>query len=299
MKTKQFLLLVSGVLTCSLSFGQINVLNADSPEEIGVLTPEQKALNNTTQPLPYGYVNERDILWSQTVWEIIDLDERVNLPLYFPIDTNNIGSERRSLYNTLVSAIESGKIENIYADSYFNRKITFEDLGATLSRKDTLQQGYAQINAGEEVDQQYITSTNITAADIMEYHIRGLWYFDTRRGALRYRLLAIAPVAPDAYSKSRGDISGALVELFWVFYPDAREVLHDAIVFNKENTAQPLTFDHLLNSRRFHAVIYKTDNVQGDRAIEDYITNNAQMQLLKSRRIKENIREFEMNMWNY
>ena len=299
MKTKQFLLLVSGVLICSVSFGQINVLNADSPEEIGVLTPEQLALDNTSKPLPYGYVNERDILWAQTVWEIIDLDERVNLSLYFPIDTNNIGSHRRSLYHVLTSAIKSGEIENIYGDSYFNQKITFEDLSATLNRKDTLQQGYEQVNAGEEIDAQYVTTTNITAADIMEYHIRGYWYFDTRRGALRYRLLAIAPVAPDAYSKSRGDITGALVELFWVFYPDAREVLHDAIVFNSENTAQPLTFDHLLNSRRFNGVIYKTDNVQGDRAIEDYISQNAQMQLLKSRRIQENIREFEMNMWSY
>ncbi|HLU81584.1 MAG TPA: gliding motility protein GldN, partial [Flavobacteriaceae bacterium] len=199
----------------------------------------------------------------------------------------------------LVNAVKAGKIENIYADSYFNRKITFKDLEATLSRKDTLDAGYSQINAGEEIDPQYINTTNITAADIMEYHIRGLWYFDTRLGELRYRLLGIAPVAPDAYSKSRGDISGAMVELFWVFYPDAREVLHDAIVFNRENTAQPFTFDHLLNSRRFHAVIYKTDNVQGDRAIEDYISNNAQMQLLQSRRIKETIREFEMNMWNY
>lgn len=299
MKTKQFLLWVSGALLSTFSYGQINVLNATSPEEIGVLTENQKALNNTTKPLPYGYVNERDILWSQAVWETIDLDERVNLPLYFPIDTNNIGSDRRSLYHILVNAVKAGKIENIYADSYFNRKITFKDLEATLSRKDTLDAGYSQINAGEEIDPQYINTTNITAADIMEYHIRGLWYFDTRLGELRYRLLGIAPVAPDAYSKSRGDISGAMVELFWVFYPDAREVLHDAIVFNRENTAQPFTFDHLLNSRRFHAVIYKTDNVQGDRAIEDYISNNAQMQLLQSRRIKETIREFEMNMWNY
>src|SRR5690606_23256083 len=209
MKTKQFLLWVSGALLSTFSYGQINVLNATSPEEIGVLTENQKALNNTTKPLPYGYVNERDILWSQAVWETIDLDERVNLPLYFPIDTNNIGSDRRSLYHILVNAVKAGKIENIYADSYFNRKITFKDLEATLSRKDTLDAGYSQINAGEEIDPQYINTTNITAADIMEYHIRGLWYFDTRLGELRYRLLGIAPVAPDAYSKSRGDISGA------------------------------------------------------------------------------------------
>ena len=42
-------------------------------------------------PLPYGFIDERDILWSKATWEIIDLDERVNFPLYYPIVTNNIG----------------------------------------------------------------------------------------------------------------------------------------------------------------------------------------------------------------
>lgn len=297
MNMKNLLLLFSGLLISSVCMGQANILNANSAEEIGVKTQNQLKADNSDEPLPYGYVSKRDILWAKTTWELIDLDERVNLPLYYPIDTNNIGSSRRSLYHVLMAGIKSGKIKNIYADSYFNQKLTLEDLNATLHRSDTLAQGYAQINAGEPVDAQFIVPTDITAADVMEYHIRGYWYFDTRRGALRYRLIGIAPVTPDAYSKSKGLQSS--IELFWVFYPDARGVLHDAIVFNRENTAQPLTFDHLLNSRRFHGVIYKEDNVQGDRAINEYITDNALMQLLKSRRIKESIREFEANMWNY
>lgn len=297
MSIKNLLLVISGFLVSSLCMGQVNILNADTPEEIGVRTQKQLEAGNSAKPLPYGYVNERDILWAKSTWELIDLDERVNLPLYFPIDTNNIGSNRRSLYHVLMDGIRTGEIENIYADSYFNQKLTLEDLGATMSRGDTLPQGRAQLNAGEELSSQYVLTTNITAADVMEYHIRGYWYFDARRGALQYRLIGIAPVTPDAYSKSQGLDSS--IELFWVFYPDARQTLHNALVFNSGNTAQPLTFDHLLNSRRFHGVIYKEDNVQGDRAIDEYISDNALMQLLKSRRIKESIREFESNMWNY
>lgn len=297
MSMRNLFVVVLGLLMSSSMMGQVNILNADTPEEIGVRPQKQLEVANNDEPLPYGYVNERDILWAKATWEVIDLDERVNLPLYFPIDTNNIGSHRRSLYHVLVNGIESGKIENIYADSYFNQKITLKDLNATMTRKDTLAQGRAQYNAGDVIDAQYILQTNITGADIMEYHIRGYWWFDTRRGALRYRLIGIAPVAPDAYSKSKG--LEASIELFWVFYPDARDVLHDAIVFNSGNTAQPLTFDHLLNSRRFHGVIYKQDNVYGDRAIDAFIPDNAIMQLLKSRKIKQSIRQFESNMWNY
>jgi hypothetical protein len=55
----------------------------------------------------------------------------------------------------------------------------------------------------------------------------------------------------------------------------------------------------LLNARSFHGVIYKEDNVQGDRGVSDYINANAFLQLLESERIKERIRNFEQDMWNY
>jgi hypothetical protein len=55
----------------------------------------------------------------------------------------------------------------------------------------------------------------------------------------------------------------------------------------------------LLNSRRFSAQIYKEENVYGDRKIEDYMKDNAQNQLLESERVKEKIRSFESDMWNY
>jgi len=113
----------------TMSYAQLNVLNAKTPEEIGKKTEAQIAYDND-EPLPYGYTDERDVLWSKTVWEIIDLDERVNFPLYYPIDTNNIGSERRSLYDVLVKNIKNGNIEDVYADSYFTEKRTLRDLEA-------------------------------------------------------------------------------------------------------------------------------------------------------------------------
>ena len=292
-------LLVGGFITLlsGASYGQANILNADTPEEIGQKTEAQKLVEQNNKPLEYGYVGDRDILWSKNVWEIIDLDERVNFPYYYPIDTNNIGGARRSLYDVLVTGIKNGEIEHIYADSYFNEKRTLKDISATLSKVDTTDLGIEQYNAGEEVDEQFIDRRDLGSADIAEYHIRGIWYFDKVQAELRYRLLGIAPVAPDVNFIDSGQTD--LVELFWVFYPDAREILHEATAFNGGNTAQDLSYDHLLNSRRFNGVIYKEDNVQGDREIDEYIPENAFMQLLESQRIKEQIRNFELDMWNY
>jgi hypothetical protein len=47
---------------------------------------------------------------------------KINFALYFPIDTANIGSDRRSLYDVLTRAMKNGKITEVYTDSYFNTK---------------------------------------------------------------------------------------------------------------------------------------------------------------------------------
>ncbi|WP_010521571.1 gliding motility protein GldN [Aquimarina agarivorans] len=296
MNLRNFIALTFSIVVSASVMGQANALNSQNPEDIGVKTAQQIE-NDNDNPLEYGYVDDRDVLWAKTTWEIIDLDERVNFPLYYPIDTVNIGSDRRSLFDVLLSSIKNGKLEHVYSDSYFTEKRTLEDLSATIKKVDTTDLGIEQLNAGENVSQEFIEVRDLTAQDIAEYHVKGLWYFDKRQGELKYRLLGIAPVAPDV--NFIDDEEPDLVPLFWVFYPQVREILHNAKAFNRKNTYMPISFDHLLNSRRFSSVIYKEDNEQGDRKVEDYINDNALLQLLESQRIKESIRDFEQDMWNY
>lgn len=299
MTFKNVVLCVFVVLLSASATAQLNILNAKEPEDIGKKTEAQIAYDND-EPLPYGYIGDRDVLWSRTTWEIIDLDERVNFPLYYPIDTNNIGPERRSLYDVLVNAIKKGDIEHVYADSYFTEKRTLKDIEASLVYSDTTDLGVEQYNAEGMVDEQYIRKFNLDAGDVEEWRIRGYWFMDKRQGELKYRLLGICPVANEARSKAFPDDNiDSKVELFWIWFPAARNVLHEAKAFNRKNTSQPITYDHLLNSRRFHAVIYKEDNVQGDRSVADYINDNALMQLMESDRILEQIRNLEIDMWNY
>lgn len=300
MNWKKSLIIGAIVLLPASGWAQANILNAKKPEEIGQKTAEQIAMDNDA-PLDYGYVDDRDILWSKTVWETIDLDERVNFPLYYPTDTIDIGADRRSLYDVFLKNIKNGKLTDVYVDSYFTEKRKFEDLEATLRKVDTTDLGYEQLNAGEQISEEFINRRDLSAADIEEYRIKGIWYFDKRQGELKYRMLGIAPVAPDVNFIDDESMApeDALVELFWVWIPSARQILHDAKVFNQRNSAQPISFDMLLNGRRFNAVIYKEDNVHGDRDIRDYIADNALFQLLEAQRIKEQIRDREQDMWAY
>ena len=344
MKIKSLFLFVLFVFSV-LTFGQSNLLNAKVPSEIGKKTAAQMISDND-KPLPYGYVHDRDVLMGKTIWELIDLDERINFPLYYPIDTANIGKDRRSLFSVLLNGIKQGKITEVYGDDYFNTKKSLKDMSSSFVYKDTVAAGFDEINnnpdlykskvvpertvvtkakkatkgkngqpgspavpastqvipaqtmpAQKELDKQFVNERVLTAQDISGYKIKGYWYFDKRQSEMKYRLLGICPVSPEA--REIGNDKADLIELFWVYFPAVRDVLHASKAFNDKNSAMPITFDHLLNARRFNGVIYKEENVYNDRTVEDYMKDNSQMQLLESERIKEKIRNFEQDMWNY
>ena len=296
MKCRNFLFVIALAAGTFSATAQSNLLNAKTPDEIGKKTAAQ-LISDNDKPLPYGYVHDRDVLMGKTTWEIIDLDERINFPMYYPIDSANIGKDRRSLYDVLTKAMRDGKLTEVYTDSYFNTKKTMKDISASLTRIDTTDPGREQYNAGIKIDEQYIVRTDLGAIDVSDYKIKGYWYFDKRQSELKYRLLGLCPVTPDVYTVGKEEQD--YIELFWIYFPAAREILHEAKAFNDRNSAMPITFDHLLNSRRFNAVIYKEENVYGDRQIDEYMKENSQMQLLESERVKDKIRDFEQDMWNY
>jgi len=164
-------------------------------------------------------------------------------------------------------------------------------------------------------------SAEFEYSDVRKYIIKGVWYFDRISTELKYRPIAIGPVAVSAEDKYRqtndeagsdeedvsisnsveapGEADKEYTPMFWVFYPEARTVLSKAYAFNRKNMSKPFSFDRLINSRRFSGTIYKEANVYQDRNIRDYISNDALMQLLESERIKEKIRNKEQDMWSY
>ncbi|MDB4709503.1 gliding motility protein GldN [Flavobacteriaceae bacterium] len=281
---KYFLTVVILLFTTSYLCAQVNMLNATEVDQIGKQTKEKIAADNDI-PLSYGYIDDRDILWSKVVWEFVDLNQKINLPYYYPIDTANISNDRRSLFDTLLKGIRTGSIKNVYSDSFFTSKMSTQDIDEVLSDN--------RIQGDDTIP--YVISTQ----DIEGYMIKGIWYFDKRLGELKYRLLALSPMGKDIQALGTDSDDGEIFELFWIFYPETRNILHKAKVFNPKNISQPISYDHLLNARRFSSVIVREANIYGNREIADYIRGNSLFQLLEADRIKESIRNKEIDMWNY
>ena len=83
------LCVVSSFLIGSTTMAQIEEINGgpvNVPTEgiiDGVFIQEHIP---TKRMIPYEYVREADAVWSRRVWEYIDLREKINLPMYYPLD---------------------------------------------------------------------------------------------------------------------------------------------------------------------------------------------------------------------
>ena len=272
----------------------LNILNAKSPSTYRKYRDMLKVkvgdslVSVKNKPIDYGFIEDKDVLRSMVVWEIIDMNEKINQPFYHNAD--GLVTSNKSLYQILLDNINNGKIKEVYDDEMFSTKLSPEQIQQRL--KVTVETPWLidKKNAGEKLTPEDIKAgTDIietTTEKVKLLKIKGMWYVDRRDGQMKYRLLGIAAMGPDplmlAERTADGQMLGnkdELIDLFWVFYPDAREVLANQIVFNGKNLSSDITYDDVLNARRFSSIIYKSDNGLGTGKIIDYIRNEAEEQL--------------------
>lgn len=285
------------------SVSQYNELSALSPSEIGQQVKTRTKVEAVGY-IPYPFVDERDILWKKTVWEIIDLKQKANLPFYFPtINNGYLSNDRISLFRVLIDAIEDGSISEVYRTSHFRDKLSKEEINQNLYLRKLSEEGIIKMNAGELVVDDDYDVYEIQSDKILQYWIKGTWYFSKRLGALRYQLIGIAAVAPDVTTLDEPSNQGidvsddSLVPLFWIWYKDVRQVLAKHKVYTGQNTAQLYSYDDFLVGRKFQSVIYGEENIYDDRLIRDYVTESSMEQLFEAERIKETILNFELDIW--
>jgi hypothetical protein len=160
----------------------------------------------------------------------------------------------------------------------------------------------------------FLTSDMITA-----YNIKEDWYFDKERSMLDKRVIAIAPVARYSIDATRPSKRGDLIvkkfdntytiskgnanlnnavelEMFWLYFPQLRNVIINYYVYNTQNDAQWMSFDDFFWKRQFSAQIYRVTD-EFDRKIEDY--RYGVDALYEAAKAKESMRNWETDLWHY
>ncbi len=274
------------------------------------------------------YVSEDDVIWGTRVTRDIYVDEPSNIPLKYPhsieyddhmedgsggltsLTNNQVFSgidARKNLFQILFDAAWAGQI-NVY-NSKMSRQYSEAELkggGDKAGVLRYLREEAELVDYDDVSDDEYIEEgeeaeailvlTPFPAYELKKYRIVEDWFFDKRRSKMEVRIISITPYV-DYTNAETGEDDTASVGTY--FYPEIRKLLVNHKIYNEQNMMDRMSFDEYFQRRLFNSTIVKESNVY-DRSIDKYIdADNKLAQLLEAERIKENIRTYEHNAWEY
>jgi gliding motility associated protien GldN len=238
-------------------------------------------------PVPYPNIRSADVMWSKRIWREIDFRQKFNQKFYFPIETQ---ADWKSFIVVVLDALKEGQMTayDISNTDELLVPITYNEIigRQTDSIYQIMQRPYPPY---EEYDT--VIYTDFDPTMVMRLRVKEDWYFDSKHSQMLVRVMALCPVM----IKERNG-QEVTEPLFWISYPEARDVFAQALVFNEFNAAARISYDELFWKRLFDSYVYKEQNVF-DRRISQYATGVDA--LLEADRIKHELILFEENLWQY
>lgn len=239
------------------------------------------------EAIDYPFLREADVSWSKRVWRLLDLREKMNQSLYYPLTVRPDG--RQSLISVILGEVKSGNI-NAYDPDNLNVSVTYSDIETKMGGgADTIQVPDMQGVMRDTVIYQPPKDDDVKQLMLLEE-----WYFDKKHSRMDVRIIGISPIRvfydPQLARMSR-------VQLFWIRFEEFRDTFAQHEAFNRFNDAQRLSFDDLFMQRRFSGTIYAESNVYDDRLINQYKLGKSA--LFEAEKIENELRNFELDLWEY
>ncbi|MGY3213238.1 type IX secretion system ring subunit PorN/GldN [Mucilaginibacter sp. HD30] len=238
---------------------------------------------------PYANLRESDVAFAKRVWREIDVREKMNQYLVSP---------KARLIDVLMDAIKAGELtayspiptkEDPNGDS-FSVPLTPEKAFSTMADSSLVEK--------RDRDGNIISSAMVAGEfnpdSVIRFRIKEDWIFDKQRGVMEPRIIGIAPMIKE---KAAGLNLGLDYQpAFWVYFPAARQILVTKEAVNRNNDATSLSFDDMFMKRIFTSVIVKVSNERDER-IKDYAVGIDR--LYESERLKKELHDWELNLWQY
>jgi gliding motility associated protien GldN len=250
----------------------------------------EQHINQGRKPVPYQFVREADVMWSKVIWRRLNMTEKMNLPLYYPTEEME---DRKSLIQLIMFGIKNKSLTPFSSDE-FTTQYTMKDIDNRFG---------AEVDTTYDVDPEtgetipLITKRKADLSEVKELLIKEMWYFDKQRSVMEVRIIGMAPIRVFYRDDDPDQETARYRQLFWIYYPEARNIFASQPVYNEHNQSSQITFDDIFFKRKFSGYIFKESNVYDNRLIQQYTTGLDV--LLQSERIKEEIFNFEHDLWEF
>ena len=247
------------------------------------------------KPIAYEPIREADIMWSKLVWRIIDLRQKMNEPLYFP--TIPIG-ERMSLIDVLMEAVDNGEL-TAYKPSFddsneFKELMTYDQVLEEFDAQDKVETTTDPVT-GEPFT--IIVPGSIQTDEVLQILVKEMWFFDRKRSTMEVRIIGLCPIRVYYKADDLNQEDLQRKKLFWVKFPEARNILAKKEVFNSFNDAERRSYDEIFHKRFFDGFVVQESNVYNNRMIQEYSLGVET--LLESDRVEDLIFRYEHDLWEY
>jgi gliding motility associated protien GldN len=239
--------------------------------------------------LPFDMPREHDIFWEKRVWRVLDVREKMNQSFTYP---------EGSFFDVIKDAVVQGKLR-AFSDEKFKVRLSSKEIEASFIKNDTV--AVPLLDDPDNFELRITSDTIARYEAIKQFRMKEIWYFDSEASELRVRILGIAPLFTETIFDDYGNATELQPRaLFWLYYPDCREVFSRAKAYNPLNDASPLSWDDIFQMRFFSSFIIKASNVKDLRLIDvASLKDNGVDLLLESEKIKQSIFNFEHDLWSY
>jgi gliding motility associated protien GldN len=286
MKTFTHILLIAFLaLACNSAIAQQSIFQPGDYKD-GIYDKENSV---NRRFIPYTYLREGDVTWEKRVWRTIDIREKVNQPMYYPIEPN---VSRISIMQLMVKYILAGQIIAFqdeeflvpYEKAAIRGKMVITEDSVDQEQFDESGNSYT-IKVAGPVDSTWLNR------NFCEIELKEDWFFDKQKSTLEVRIIGLGF---NASIKGKEDLG--CVPQFYVYFPACRPFFAKHEVFNTRNDSERRTFEDIFWKRQFASLVRKESNVY-DRKIEEY--SKGIDALLESDRIKSDVFRFEHDLWQF
>jgi gliding motility associated protien GldN len=207
---------------------------------------------HVNKTLTWQGVREADIMWKKRVWREIDTREKQNMAFRFPGDDYTGGGY---FIEIILDAVKKGKIK-AYSnmDDRFTSALSKDQILELLIGKPDTTMVENPITGQMEMR---ISSREFNPDVVTKYRVKEDWVFDRNLGRMVVRIIGVAPIQ-DKYNDD--GTFRASQAVFWLYYPEMRDMLAQYEVFNPENDVARMSWEEYFEGRYFSSRVIKTSN---------------------------------------